>query len=249
MPGGFDLGWILFVEIAHGDDVFVPVKCVVVEVHLGIERDHIAAAGENQRIDFHQRRVGFPERLVQAFQYRARLRHACVGNADLACQVVGLRIGQSLLRVDEYLVDFFRRVRGDLFDVHAAFRGSHHADFLRAAVHDQSDVQLLADIGALFDQQAPHLLSPGSGLMGLELHAEDSGCPLAHFIDGLGDFDPAALAASAGMNLGFHHPYLAADFVRRGHCFVHAETSHTAGRGYAVIPENFLRLVFVNFHR
>ena len=107
----------------------------------------------------------------------------------------------------------------------------------------------LANIGALFDQQAPHLLALGSGLMGLELHAEDSGRPLAHLIDGFGDFDAAALAAAAGMDLGFHHPYLAAEFVRRGHRFVDIEASHAARRGDAVVPEDFLRLVFVNFHR
>ncbi len=183
MLGRLDLHRILFVQVAHGDNVFVPVERVVVEVHLGIQRNHVTVAGEDQRIDFRERRVGFPECLVQAFQDRARLRYASLRNPDHARQVVSLRIGQALLRVDEYLVDFLRRVRRDLFDVHAAFRGGHHADFLRTAVHHQADIQLLADIGAFFDQQAPHLLAFGSGLMGLELHAEDPGCPLANFID------------------------------------------------------------------
>src|SRR5258708_40327098 len=106
----------------------------------------------------------------------------------------------------------------------------------------------MADIRSIFDQQPPRLLALGSGLMGLELHAEDFGRPVAHFIDRLGDLDPAALAASTGMDLGFHHPYLASEFMCCSYRFVDAETSHTARRRDTVFPEDCLRLVFVNFH-
>ena len=81
---GFDLGRIFLVKIAQRHDVFVPIERVVVEVHFRVQRDHLAAAGEDQRIDLHQRRVGFPESLVQTLENRARFRHAGIGNADPA---------------------------------------------------------------------------------------------------------------------------------------------------------------------
>ena len=56
-------------------------------------------------------------------------------------------------------------------------------DALRAAVDDHPDVELLADVGALLDQQAAHLLAGGAGLVRDELHAEDLAGALAHFVD------------------------------------------------------------------
>ena len=64
-------------------------------------------------------------------------------------------------------------MRGDLLDVHAAFARGHQRHALRGAVDDHADVQLLRDVGALLDQQSPHLLAAGPGLMRDELHAED----------------------------------------------------------------------------
>ena len=58
----FDFGRILFVEIAKRDDVRMTEQRVRVEVELGVERDHLAVAGEDQRIDFGERCVGFDER-------------------------------------------------------------------------------------------------------------------------------------------------------------------------------------------
>ena len=38
---GLDLGRILFVQIAHLDDVRMPKERVGVEVHLAVEREHL----------------------------------------------------------------------------------------------------------------------------------------------------------------------------------------------------------------
>jgi hypothetical protein len=56
-------------------------------------------------------------------------------------------------------VDLLRVLRRDFLDVHAAFGRRHQADALRHAVDDHADIELFLDVGALFDQQAPHLLS------------------------------------------------------------------------------------------
>src|SRR5688572_32400157 len=46
-------------------DVVMPVERVVVEVHLRIEREQVAALGDNQRVDLQDRRIGGDERVVQ----------------------------------------------------------------------------------------------------------------------------------------------------------------------------------------
>ena len=51
---------------------------------------------EDQRVDFGQAGIGFPECLVQALQLHARLGDAGFGNADLPGHVVGLGVGQAL---------------------------------------------------------------------------------------------------------------------------------------------------------
>jgi hypothetical protein len=171
---GLDLRGVFLVQIAHDDDVLVTVQCVVVEVHFGVERDHLALARQDQRIDFGERSIGFPEGTIKALQNRTGPGDAGFGNADLARQVVGVGVLQAGFGIDEYLVDLLRGMRGDFLDVHAAFGRRHHAHLLRAAIHHDADVEFLVDIGALFDQQAPHLLALRPGLVGLQLHPENS---------------------------------------------------------------------------
>ena len=66
MLGGLDLGGILLVDVAQRLDVLVAEQRVVVEVHLGVERDHVARAGDDQRVDLDQRAVELDEGLVEA---------------------------------------------------------------------------------------------------------------------------------------------------------------------------------------
>ena len=44
----------------------MPEERVVVEGHLGVEREQVAAGGDDQRIDLDERRVGADERVVDA---------------------------------------------------------------------------------------------------------------------------------------------------------------------------------------
>ena len=84
----------------------------------------------------------------------SRLRHRPVRHADLARHLVGLGVGQAGLGVDGDLVYFFRMVRGDLFNFHAALGTRHQGHALRRAVDDHADIEFLADVCALLDQQA-----------------------------------------------------------------------------------------------
>ena len=50
------------------------VERVVVEVHLRVEREQIAVLGDDERVDFDQRRVGRLERVVDGVHQLAGLR-------------------------------------------------------------------------------------------------------------------------------------------------------------------------------
>src|SRR5262249_45736996 len=142
-----------------------------------------------------------------------------------------------------------RRPGDDLLDVHAALGGRHQHDLLRAAVDHHADVELLADVGAFLDQQAPHLLAFGPGLVRDELHAEDLLGAQPHFVERFGDLHAAALAAAAGVDLRLHYPDAAAELLRRVERLVYAHRRKAARRRHAVLAQQLLALILVDFHR
>ena len=221
---------------------------VVVEVELRVQRDHPVIAGEDQRIDLGERGIGRVKALVQRLEQRASLRQRGLRDADAERDFVRIRIGEALRRIDEHLADLFRRLGGDFLDVHAALGRRHQHDFLRAAVDHHAGIHLFLDVGAFFDEEAPHLLAFGPGLVGFELHAQDLFRPRAHLVDRLRELDAAALAAAAGADLRLHHPDLAAKLLRRLDRFVDAHRREAARRRHAVLAEDLLALVLVDFH-
>ena len=142
--------------------------------------------------------------------------------------------------IDRDLVDLLGRLRGDFLDVHAAFAGGHQHHALRAAVDDHADVELLADVRAFLDQQPPHLLAFGAGLVRLQLHAEDRGSRAAHFVERVRELHAAALAAAAGVDLRLDDPDLAAELLRGFDRLVDAE----AGMPRGVVTPNLRRISF-----
>ncbi len=83
------------------------------------------------------------------------------------------------------------------------------------AVEHDAEIEFAFDGQRLFDQQALHHAAFGPGLVRDQRHAED----LARDLGGLArqslrDFDAAALAAAAGVDLRFHH-HAAADALAR----------------------------------
>src|SRR5437868_508320 len=71
--------------------------------------------------------------------------------------------------------------------------------------------------------------------------------PRAHLVQRSLDLPAAALAAAAGVDLRLHHPDLAAELLCRFHRLVDAHRREAARRRHAVLPEDLLPLVLVNF--
>ncbi|MPN58270.1 hypothetical protein SDC9_205973 [bioreactor metagenome] len=111
---------------------------------------------------------------------------------------------------------------GNFLDIHAAFGRRHDGDALGSTIGQCSNVVFMLDVSAFLDQQVAHLLTFRSGLMSDELHAEDLGRILAHFVKRLGKLDATALAAAASVNLGLDHPDLAAKLFGCLHCAFNA---------------------------
>ena len=221
---------------------------VRIEVELGVQRDDLAVAGQDQRVDFGQRCVGVPERLVQALQDRACLRQRSSGHADLRGEFIRFRIFQTDRRVDSDLVNQLRRLFRDFFDVHAAFARSHHDDFLRDAIDHKADIQFLLDVSAFFDQQAVHLLAFRASLVRDELHAEDLVRVFTNLFQRLCDLHAATLATATRVDLSLHDPYRAAELFSGLDRVIHREDRLAARYRDAEFPQDFLTLVLVNLH-
>ncbi len=64
MLGGFQFGRVFLVLVAESGNVFMAVKGVVVEVHLGVQRRDLAAGGNHQRVDLDDGGIQFVEGFV-----------------------------------------------------------------------------------------------------------------------------------------------------------------------------------------
>ena len=104
------------------------------------------------------------------------------------------------------------------------------------------------DVGAVFYIEATNFLTHGAGLVGFELHAQNLAGQAFHILNAFGHFHAAALAAPTGMDLGFHHPHRAAQFLRCFHSLLNGEGSDAARNWHTELAQDVLALVFMDFH-
>ena len=119
-------------------------------------------------------------------------------------------------RINRESDNFFRRVMGNRFDVHAAFGGCHESHARGDAINQQREIEFFFNGRAVFHIKTIDLLTGFTGLDGDQRMAEHFGCILLHFIHGFGKAHTAlftsccffefAFAAPARMDLGFHNP-------------------------------------------
>ena len=84
--------------------------------------------------------------------------------------------------------------------------------------------------------------------MGHQGHAKDALGFFLHILDGFDHLDAAALAAAAGMDLGFHHPDRAAQFQGCGHGFLDREGGFAAWDRNTESAQDLFGLIFVYIH-
>src|SRR5574343_708696 len=246
--GSFDFVGIFFVQVAHGDDLFLTVESVGVEVELGVDRLDRTVAFVDQRVDFGQRSVGFHVAGVQLLQRIHALRNRGFQHAHALGQGQRLLVGQADQRVDEDLDDLFRGLVGNFLDVHPAFVRSHHGDGLGGTVGQRGNVVFVLDVGAFFDQQVTDLLAFRTGLVRDQLHAEDRAGVIAHFFERRCDLDATTLATATCVDLGLDDPNLAAQGFSCLDCVVDGRAVNPARNRNAEFFQELFALIFVNFH-
>ncbi len=143
-------------------------------------------------------------------------------------------------------------------DVHAALGRGDERHPAGAAIDQQRQVEFLFDVGAVLDIEAVDLLARRTGLVGHQrvaqhgLHGvqrlllregEPHAALLASFL-----FLEFALAAPAGVNLGFHHPERPGKAVDGLLRVRQREHSHACRHGRPKFLEDGLCLVFMDIH-
>jgi len=138
---------------------------------------------------------------------------------------------------------------GDLLDVHATFGRGHDGQARRRAVDQHTQVELALDVAAGLDIDALDFPPPRSRLLGDERHADHLAGEVAHFGRGLGDLDPAGLAAAAGMDLRLHGPDRPPEGAGGRFGFFGAIGNGAARDGDTEFGHQALGLILVYVHR
>jgi hypothetical protein len=105
--GGLDLLGVLLVEVAQGDDLGMAEEGVVVERHLGVERQDLAGRRRDERIDLDHRGVGLPVQREERADQLGRRSSPRPRRARGGDQLAHLVVGQPVGRVDDHLEDLF----------------------------------------------------------------------------------------------------------------------------------------------
>ena len=168
-----DVERILLVDVPQGDDLRMAEERVVVEVELGVQREHAAVLRDHERIDLDQRAVlGEIEREQVPDQADALLERVA-GEAEPEREPARLEIGQPERRMRPLAEDLLRGLRGDRLDVHPArLRGHDHVGAARP-VERHRQVELAVDRRGFLDQHRAHQDALGRRLRRLEPHPED----------------------------------------------------------------------------
>ena len=235
--------------VAPAGEFLLAEQGVVFDVDLGVERDQLALARHDQRVDLEQARVLLEIQAVQRLGDLRELIDLLTGQAQAEghdAALVGLQTGG---RMHVHADQLFRRLFGDFFDVHAAGGRDDEGDVALVAVQHQADVQLALDLRAGLDEHLVDGQTFRPGLVGVQTTAEHLRRRIRSRLGAVHQLDAAGLAAATGMNLGLDHPLGTADaasgigrFSRRG--------GDVTGRDRdAVARKELLGLIFVQVHR
>ena len=120
---------------------------VVVEGHLGVQRQHVARWRHHQRVDLRQAAILVEKDLRQARHDGLGLRRLLGGEAQIEGQPPGLERLQAGVGIDRRLEDLLRRFRGDLLDLDAALGAGHQHRQADGPVEHHAEVDLPGDVG------------------------------------------------------------------------------------------------------
>ena len=106
--------------VAQRGDVWVAVERVVVEIHLGVERQQIAVNRHHQRIDLEHRRIAPQHGVVERREQLERGFHRLAFEPEAERQFARMKCLAAACRIDGDGDDLLRRFRRHGFDLHPA---------------------------------------------------------------------------------------------------------------------------------
>jgi hypothetical protein len=245
----FGLARIFFGVVPQLADVRPAKERVVVELHLGVERQDAPVDGDGERVDLDHGGIQITKGTVGA-QYRAS-GIGDLGGFEAESEAEFPRL--EPLHTDGGLDDYAHQALGplgrDLFDLHPAFRGGDDADAFAAAIEDEADVQLLGDRYRRLDVQALYQLALRARLLGDQHTPEEISGGGVYLVLIGADADAAGLAAAAGVDLGFDHPPVAADLARAVDGLIRGVDDVATGDWDAEVGEELFGLILVYIHK
>ena len=202
----------------------------------------------HQRVDLHHGGVEIAEGPVAAEDGLHRLRRMAGVEAEAEGDLAGMEGLHADGGIDADADQGLRPGGADLLDLHAARRRGHHHDPLALPVEDQAEIELAHHIARRLDIEAVHQLAARPRLGGGQALAEQRLGRRFHLRLVAAEPDAAGLAAAAGMDLGLHHPALAADLPGAIGRLLRAIGKSAAGDLHAEAGEDLFRLIFVDIH-
>ena len=248
MLAGLQLDRVLFVLVAQGLNLGMPEEGVVIEPHLGVERDKVAAAGDDQRVDLDQARIELGEGAIERVREIAERPHLSAGKPQPKRETPRIKGRQAGSRVDRHPQDLVGRTLRQLLDLDAALGGGDQRDPSGGAVDRQCQIELAGDVAARLDIDPLDLAPFGSGLVRHELFADQRLRRRRDLVLRAHQLDAAGLAAAAGMDLRLDDPNASADAPRHPDRLVRGIGDAPLRHRHAEFREQLLRLVFVDVH-
>src|SRR5688572_29537917 len=233
-----DLERIFFADVAQLTQIRVPVEGVVVEAHLGVEREQIATPGQDERVDLEHRRVGVDEGLVDGIEERRQLIRRWPAQTHAKCELTALERDDAGSGVDVLAENLLRFPGRDLFDVYAAGSAGDDDGRCRRAIDEDAEIELAVDVEPFLDEYAADLLAFGAGLMRDQRHADHLLRELFDLVDRFGNLHAAALAAATSVNLCLYDGTATTEPLRRIDRFGRGERNFAARDGNAEAREH-----------
>src|SRR5829696_2156969 len=129
---------------------------VVIDGHLGVERQPITLPGQDEGVDFRQGGVFFQVCVVQLPRDGRKPGHPVGRESERESDLSRLPGTETKKRVDQGANDPLWPVARDLLDIDAALRAGHDHVLPAGAIEGYPEVDLLSDIDGGSDQHLAH---------------------------------------------------------------------------------------------
>src|SRR5271170_2970421 len=176
------------------------IERVVVEINLRVERNQLAIARDDQRIDFDHRRICFEERAIERLQERQRYIYQLAGQPQTEGELASVVRLETRLGTNHFFQNCGRLFLRHFLDFHAPRGAGHNERRSRGTIEQNAEIQLPLYVETLFDEQAANDAPLFARLDRDELHAQHALGDLLRLFGRLRELHTTRLAAPTRMD-------------------------------------------------